>query len=143
MAIPIPHGSSLPGTLEGAPFHNDSFLLSFNAIANVNGTAIYIGALVTLATTADFTCEVVAATVTGGFLLGIAQTSGQLNAAIDVICRGEVTVLCDATVTAGQYLDVSATTDGYVAPIAGPTRLIALQGGTYVATPLPIVALLF
>ena len=77
----------------------------------------------------------------------MAQTSGQLQQAIDIICRGEVTVVTDGTVTAGDYLDASTTSgdDGMVASVTTtPTRLIALQSvvGT-MGSPVPLVALLF
>jgi hypothetical protein len=149
---PYLHGSSIPGLLEGAPFHNDSFLLTFNSEANASGTNVYVGAIVTLATDNDFTCVVPVAGEGAElkFILGVAQTSGQLQSAIDVICRGEVTVICDTTVTPGQFLDTSDTTghDGMVAVADTATgqlnaRLIALQGCTVTSTPQSIVALLF
>jgi len=143
------HGSSIPGALEGGPFHNDSFFDTFYGVANANGVAVYVGALVTLSSSAGFTCTPTAQTQ-AGFLLGIAQTSGQLAQAIDVIIRGEVTVITDATVTAGQYLDASTTSgdDGMVAPSASSgttaTRLIALQTVTgTMAAPVSLIALLF
>ena len=145
----ILHGSSIPGALEGAPFHNDSFMLSFYGVANTNGVAVYVGSLVTLSSSAGFTCMPTAQSQ-ALFILGVAQTSGQLQQAIDVICRGEVTVVTDASVTAGQFLDASTTSgdDGMVAPSASSgtvaTRLVALQ--TVVGTmgaPVPLVALLF
>ncbi len=139
------HGSSIPGLLEGAPFHNDSFLLTFNSEANANGIGVYIGALVTLATDNDLTCKVTSANA--AFPLGVAQTSGQLQSAIDVICRGEVTVVVDTTVTAGQMLMASATAghDGMVSvgTSSVPNRLIALQAATVTSTPQSILALLF
>jgi len=151
----LPHGSSIPGTLEGAPFHNDDFMLSFNSVANTNGVGVYIGALITLSGSADFTCMVTAQTQ-GLFILGVAQTSGQLQSAINIIVRGEITVTTDASVTAGMYLDASTTSgdDGMVAPSpqsggAGPygvtpTRLVALQSVTGTqASPATLVALLF
>jgi hypothetical protein len=141
---PYLHGSSIPGLLEGAPFHNDSFLLTFNSEANTNGIGVYVGALVGLATDNDLTC-VCKAQTQGAFILGVAQTSGQLQAAIDVICRGEVSVVVDATVTAGHYLDASttATHDGMVAGSSSATRLISLQAATVTSTPVTILALLF
>jgi len=141
------HGSSIPGALEGGPFHNDSFLLSFNSVANTNLVAVYVGALVTVNGTADFTVNVTSSNT--DFILGVAQTSGQLQAAIDVICRGEVTVVCGLSVVAGYFLMPSAVAgqDGMVVPTAGPgttvSRLMALQSVTITVTPLPIVALLY
>jgi hypothetical protein len=140
-----PHGSGLPGTLEGAPFHNDSFLLSFLGTANVNGVAVYVGALVTLSGSADFTCKVTFANAE--FMLGVAQTSGQLQSTIDVICRGEVTVIVNAAVTAGLFLIPSAVAghDGQAILSVGNavTRLIALQTVDGSVTPAPLVALLY
>jgi hypothetical protein len=143
------HGSSIPGALEGAPLHNDSFLLTFYGVANANGVAVYVGSLVTLSASAGFTCTPTAQTQ-ALFILGVAQTSGQLQQAIDVICRGEVTVVTDASVTAGMFLDASTTSgdDGMVAPSASSgvtaTRLVALQTVTgTAASPVPLVALLF
>jgi hypothetical protein len=141
------HGSSIPGALEGAPFHNDSFMLTFNAEANASGTLVYIGAVLTLAVDADFTCKV---TLLGTeFVLGVAQTSGQLSSAIDVICRGIVTVTCDVAVTAGDLLFPSATAlhNGYVnktgVQATMPSRMIALQTVNGAGTPAPIQVLLF
>ena len=142
------HGSSIPGALEGAPLHNDSFLLTFYGTADGNGVSVYVGALVTVSSSAGFTCVI--PYVQGGFILGVAQTSGQLQQAIDVICRGEVTVVTDAAVTAGMFLDCSATSgdDGMVAPTASSgttaSRLVALQTVTGTsAAPVSLVALLF
>lgn len=139
----ILHGSSLPGALEGAPFHNDSFLLSFNAEADTNGVNVYVGALVTLATDADFTCVI--SVVADTFILGVAQTSGQLQSAIDVICRGEVTVVTDDSITAGDKLTFSSDAghDGMVALTANASRMVALQTVDGSVTPAPLVAFLF
>lgn len=138
------HGSSIPGALEGAPLHNDSFLLSFNSVADTNGVAVYVGALVTLATTAGFTCVI--GTSQAKFILGVAQTSGQLQSAIDVICRGEVTVTADTAVTAGDFMDVSVTAghDGFASSVTTtPTRLVSLQTVDGSVTPTACVCLLF
>jgi hypothetical protein len=141
------HGSSLPGALEGGPFHNDSFLLSFLATTDKNGVAVYIGSLVTLSGSADFTCKPTSANT--DFMLGVAQTSGQLQAAIDVICRGEVTVIVHDTVTAGMFLmpDAAGGQDGHAVTTAGPgttvSRLIALQTVNGAVTPANCVCLLY
>lgn len=127
------HGSSLPGALEGMPFHNDNFMLSFNAIANDDGDLPYIGAVVTLNITADMTCMVADSDETD-WILGVCQTSGQLQAAIDVICRGVLTVLADGAVTAGHGLKTAtATVNGHVVDTGSTAaegytgRMIALQ----------------
>ena len=69
----LPHGSFIPGTLEGAPFHNDNFQLSFNGIANATPTLVFIGAVVTLASSAGFTVQVTS--LDTDFVLGVAMTS--------------------------------------------------------------------
>lgn len=137
------HGSSLPGALEGGPFHNDSFLLSFLATTN-GGVAVYIGSLVTLNTGADFTCMPTAANA--DFMLGVAQTSGQLQAAIDVICRGEVTVIVNVHATPGMFLFPSAVAghQGQAVSSGGTvTRLISLQNVDGSVTPANCVCLLY
>jgi hypothetical protein len=138
------HGSSIPGALEGAPFHNDSFLLTFNSVADSNGVAVFVGAIVTLSNTAGFTCVI--GVTQAKFILGVAQTSGQLQAAIDVICRGEVTITVDNSVTAGDFVDVSTTSghDGYGSSVTTtPTRMVSLQTVNGSTTPSACVVLLF
>jgi hypothetical protein len=138
------HGSSLPGALEGAPFHNDSFLLSFNTVADTNGVAVYVGAIVTLSNTAALTCVI--GVTQAKFILGVASTSGQLQSAIDVMCRGEITITVDNSVTAGDFVDVSTTSghDGYGSSVTTtPTRMVALQTVNGSTTPASCLVLLF
>jgi len=138
------HGSSIPGALEGAPFHNDDFMLTFYGVADTNGVSVYVGAIVTVSATAGFTCVI--GTTQAKFILGVAQTSGQLQQAIDVIVRGEVTVTVDNSVTAGDFLDVSTTSghDGYASSVTTTvTRMVALQTVNGSTTPSPCVALLY
>jgi hypothetical protein len=139
----LPHGSFIPGTLEGAPFHNDNFQLSFNTEANATPTLVFVGAAVTLATDAGFTVKVTHADT--DFLLGVAMTSGQLSAAVDVICRGWVQVYTDSNVTAGDLLYSSNSTDGMVGNLAGATqsRAIALESVNGSVTPALINILIF
>jgi hypothetical protein len=140
------HGSSIPGTLEGAPFHDDNFMLSFNSQANDNGTLVYVGAVVTIAEDADFTIEVTNAT-NADYVLGVAQTSGQLSSAIDVICRGVVTATVDENVTAGDLLVASEDHDGMLgndttgSPAA--SRVRALQSVDGSSTPAPCLVLIY
>jgi hypothetical protein len=144
MATP-PHGSQLPQVFEGAPFHSDSFMVSFNPVADGNSVMPYAGALVTIASTPDEACVI--PTATGGFLLGICEESGILQGQINVIIRGVVTVTTDANVTEGNYLDASTVGghDGMVglSPANAATRLIAIQSVNGSVTPAPILALLF
>jgi len=140
----LAHGSFIPGTLEGAPFHNDNFQLSFNTEANAVGTLVFVGALVTLAVDAGFTVKVTH--LIADFPLGVAQTSGQLSAAVDVICRGWVQIYTDGDITAGDLLYPSGTTDGMVdddSTGATATRMIALETVNGSGTPALINVLIF
>lgn len=138
-----PHGSQLPQVFEGAPFHSDSFMVSFNIEADTNSIFPYAGAVVTLATDADETCVI---SVTQAlFILGVCEESGILQGQINVILRGVVTVTSDGTtaITAGDYLDVSTTVDGAVASVTvTPTRMVALTTVAQTAG-LPVLALLY
>jgi len=138
------HGSSLPQNFEGAPFHDDAFMVSFNVEADTNGVFPYAGALVTLATDADQTCKI---SLTGtDFILGVCEESGILQGQINVILRGLITVTTDAAVTPGLYLTFSATHDGQVGLTASSgttvSRLIAIQTADGSVTAAPVLALL-
>ena len=131
---------------EGAPFHSDAFMISFNVEADTNGVFPYAGALVTLATDADETCKIA---VSGtAFILGVCEESGILQAQINVIIRGLMTVTTDSDVTPGLYLTFSSTSghDGMVSLTgsSGTTvsRLIAIQSANGSSTPAPVLALL-
>jgi len=137
----LPHGSQLPQVFEGAPFHSDSFMVSFNIEADTNGVFPYAGALVTISGSADETCVI--SVVNDAFILGVCEESGILQGQINVILRGVVTVVSDGTagVTAGNYLTFSDTVDGQVEVTASPGRMIALT--TVAATAgLPVLALI-
>jgi hypothetical protein len=138
-----PHGSQLPQVFEGAPFHSDSFMVSFNIEADNNGIFPYAGAVVTLANDADETCVI--GLTHAEFILGVCEESGILQGQINVIIRGVITVTSDGTtaITAGDFLDVSATVDGNVLSVTTtPTRMVALTTVAQTAG-LPVLALLF
>lgn len=138
-----PHGSQLPQVFEGAPFHSDSFMVSFNIEADTNSVFPYAGAVVTLATDADETCVI--GLTDAAFILGVCEESGILQGQINVIIRGVVTVTTDGTtaITAGDYLDVSVTVDGNVLSVGTTTtRMVALTTVAQTAG-LPVLAMLF
>lgn len=138
------HGSSLPQNFEGAPYHSDDSMISFNVEADTNGVFPYAGALVTLATDADQTCKI--SVSQGVFILGVAEESGILQGQINVILRGLVTVTTDSSVAPGKYLDFSTSHDGQVSlsPSSGTTvtRLVCIQTANGSVTAAPVLALL-
>lgn len=134
----LPHGSQLPQVFEGAPFHSDSFMVSFN-IEAVGGVFPYAGAVVTLATDADETCKL---GTSGAFVLGVCEESGILQGQINVIIRGVVTVTATGDVTQGDILDFNSSADGTVIEATGVpadgVRMVALtsvgdSGGSVLA----------
>lgn len=122
-------GSSVPGLLEGTPFHNDNQILSFKA----SGT-ISIGQVVSLQSA--YTVQAAPTSTAGAAVIGVALTSGTLYATISVVCRGVVDVISDGAITAGHTLNVSGSTAGRVVDsTAAPTgvstpRLTALSAAS-------------
>jgi hypothetical protein len=118
-------------------------MVSFNTEATTN-VFPYAGALVTLALDADETCKL---TLTNtAFILGVCEESGILQAQINVIIRGVLTVTVDSAVAAGDYLSFSTSVLGDAGLHGGATgsttatRLIAIQATTGAG---PVLALLF
>jgi hypothetical protein len=121
-------GSSVPGLLEGTPFHNDNQILSFKA----SGT-ISIGQVLSLQSA--YTVQAAPTSSAGALVIGVALTSGTLYATISVICRGLVDVISDGAITAGHSLNVSTTTagrvvDGGVVSGVATIRLVAISAAT-------------
>lgn len=139
------HGSSLPQLFEGAPYHSDTSMVSFNVEADTNGVFPYAGALVTLATDAAETCKI--SVLQNKFILGVCEESGILQGQINVIIRGLITIQVDNTTVAGDFLDFSTSVDGAAHSVGSsvPTpgiRLVAIQGVTVSSGTQPTLAIL-
>jgi hypothetical protein len=129
--------SGIPQYYEGGPARQDNWFETFLVSGSVSvGNAVAM-------TSTPYT--IATNTSAGdGFILGIVITTGALaGSAADVQVRGVVNAVCDAAITAGQYVKLSGSVAGDVAPdTTGTTlnlRAIALSTTTGIGQTLQIM----